>query len=245
MEIQSFTISNELLNEIHHQAAQVVDQLYDSVKIEQMSQVICKFYQKLNENLTVNSFSNLTDNVVNQLIRYIETRLLGPMYNSIHDQIVNENEQQDLSLETHISSLNRIKLIDLQLKVDLDNPEIGDLLEKSISHLIEMGSKKSPLQKLDSIVNCSKTIIRMLQIDSTNHISADELLPALIYVIIKANPATIKSDIKFIEQFSYSNHLMSGESGYYFTNLCCALIFIENLDGQSLNLPGKKFLPNN
>ena len=57
---------------------------------------------------------------------------------------------------------------------------------------------------------------------------ADEFLSVLIYVIIKAKPFKIASNIHFIRDFRSSDRL-NGEDEYYYTTFDAAFNFIKNL----------------
>src|SRR5688500_17812892 len=71
--------------------------------------------------------------------------------------------------------------------------------------------------------------------------SADEFLPGLIYIILKANPPLILSNLKFISRFALLSRVIRGESGYYFTNLSCALQFIQDMNAESLRMRKDEF----
>ena len=184
---------------------------------------------------------NLTQENNKEWIDFAERYLIESLHPELFSKVRNENEENDLKLQKRIKCLSWVMVRHLDIEICLEDANVQLYLDQAISNLIELGSKMIPIDKLTSVVNCSKTILKLLQVGRSQPVSADQFLPALVYVVIKANPPLLHSNIQFITKFANPTRLMSGEAGYYFTNLCCAVTFIEKLNGQSVNLIEEQF----
>ena len=64
--------------------------------------------------------------------------------------------------------------------------------------LNQMDYQLTPLEKLDYMVECFKTITQVLELASAKEGGggADETLPIMLYVLLRASPKRIHSNIK-------------------------------------------------
>jgi len=84
--------------------------------------------------------------------------------------------------------------------------------------LIELDPKTTPQGKIHSIMECKSFIEDAIRASSSSSgINADSFLPALIYIVLKAKPPRLHSNIQFLSHFSQP----SGEQLYYLANLVC------------------------
>lgn len=62
---------------------------------------------------------------------------------------------------------------------------------------------------------------------------ADELLTAVIYMILRGNPSQLISNLRYVQRFS-DGRLLNGPSAYMLTMLDSAVAYIETLDADAL-----------
>lgn len=237
------TLRKPLAHDITKQVKCLLDRVYKhELSTEEISELIQDFYQTMSDKLhsplaTQGMASEQVDQLMDAIEKYLTTRL----YKLVFCPLSTDDEEKDLAIQNRIRQLNWVTAQHLETGLNERNTEVNDEIDKAITDIIEMDSKRAPQDKLNCIVNCSKHIFTALQLTHGAPASADEFLPALINVVLRANPPLLQSNIKYITRFCNPNKLMSGEGGYYFTNLCCAVAFIENLKADSLNLSQEEF----
>uniref|UniRef100_A0A3B4C346 RAB guanine nucleotide exchange factor (GEF) 1 n=1 Tax=Pygocentrus nattereri TaxID=42514 RepID=A0A3B4C346_PYGNA len=227
--------------EIHKQSRAFIESMANKKDLgaDELSECVQDFYQNMSDRLMTHfkGSSEKVERVMDQVEKYIMTRL----YKSVFCPETTDDEKKDLATQHRIRALHWVTIQMLCVPVDEEIPEVADSVVKAITDIIEMDSKRVPRDKLACITSCSKHIFNAIKVTKKEPASADDFLPTLIYIVLKANPPRLQSNIQYITRFCNPSRLMTGEDGYYFTNLCCAVAFIEKLDAQSLNLSPEDF----
>ncbi|XP_043500616.1 rab5 GDP/GTP exchange factor isoform X3 [Polistes fuscatus] len=214
----------------------------DIKRIEELSEITQTFYQVFAKRLE-NSFkyADISADIKERLLDYVEKYSMTLLYRILFCPPFTTDEEKDLAIQKRIRQLNWVSGKNLECRIHETSSEVRELVYTSITDLLNMDSAKAPQEKLACVIYCCRNIFLLLQQSVDAPASADEFLPALIFIVLKANPARLKSNINFITRFCNASRLMTGEGGYYFTNLCCAVSFIENLTAESLNMAEKDF----
>ncbi|OMO51488.1 Vacuolar sorting protein 9 [Corchorus capsularis] len=202
------------------------------------------------------------DNALEGLEKYVMTKLHSRTFAS---------SAEDVKMDQEISE----KICLLQTFLRPQHLDIPAVLQNEASWLLaekelkKINAFKAPREKLLCIMNCCRVINNLLlnASFSEDHVlgGADDFLPVLIYVTIKAsspcsdlflslikvqwvfgciyheaNPPQLHSNLKFIQSYRREQKLVS-EAAYYLTNLVSVKSFILDLNAKSLSIEEIEF----
>ncbi|XP_031259910.1 vacuolar protein sorting-associated protein 9A-like isoform X2 [Pistacia vera] len=180
------------------------------------------------------------DSALEGLEQYVMTELFSRTFSSTPEDLKIDQEiyEKICLLQTFLRSEH------LDIPVVLQNEASWLLVEKELQ---KMNAVKAPREKLLRIMNCCRVISNLLlnasMSENTVLAGADDFLPVLIYVMIKANPPQLHSNLKFIQLYRRQTKLVS-EAAYYFTNLVSAKTFVVDLNSKSLSVEEIEFEEN-
>ncbi len=97
------------------------------------------------------------------------------------------------------------------------------------TEILAIGAYKTPRDKVKCVLNCCTNIMNLLSLSTDRSVpAADDLMPVLVYVLIKANPPSLLSTVQYVNSF-YDKHF-EGEEAYWWTQFCSAIEFIKTMD---------------
>lgn len=168
-----------------------------------------------------------TDEQLALLRQILERHLMNRIYllafypngdiDQLRDQILHQQISQLSSNLSHNS-----KLLNIPTKYFTTSP-----WPSAQAELLLLSAYKTPRDKIQCIYRCCSHIMTLLGTTQNSIPSADDLLPVLIFVVIKSNARSILSTIEYVNTF-YLNE-MAGEQSYYWTQFCSAVEFIKTI----------------
>ncbi|XP_073410890.1 rab5 GDP/GTP exchange factor-like isoform X5 [Dendrobates tinctorius] len=208
----------------------------DHMTVDKKAEEVQSFYQQI-----VLYYPDHMSDEKDQLLDNIEKLVMTRLYKSVFCLENSQDEQKDLSLQKRIKSLSWVTSRMLQLPLEDNSVEEKNGISCAATALIEMDAKRAPQDKLTYVSRACNYLYKSIQSSKKEPATADDLLSCLIYSMLKANPPRLWSNLQYITRFCNPRRLVTGESGYYFTNLCCAASFIETLEASSLGLTQEEF----
>ncbi|ODV95420.1 hypothetical protein PACTADRAFT_42339 [Pachysolen tannophilus NRRL Y-2460] len=149
---------------------------------------------------------------------------------------------QDLKLAENLVKFQWLepRHLDLPESLMLSN---SSFIKLSCIEINKLNNYKSPRDKIICVLNCCKVIfglIRQSQHKNKVEENADSFIPLLIYVIIKAKPKNLISNINYIERFR-NEKFLTGEISYYLSSLQIVSNFVINIERKLLTIDEEEF----
>lgn len=197
---------------------------------DEKAALVQKFLEYLFSTLeTDSSWQGATEEQTELARRIVERHVMGQIYMLALYPNGDGDVLRDQILYQHIENLS--KTISPSHK-DLGIPKIYHSecpWPSAQAELTAIVAHKTPRDKVRCVFRCCTNIMNLLSLATDRSVpAADDLMPVLVYVLIKANPVSLLSTVQYVNSFYEKN--FEGEEGYWWTQFCSAVEFIKNMD---------------
>ncbi|GFZ50888.1 Vacuolar protein sorting-associated protein 9a [Saitozyma sp. JCM 24511] len=201
--------------------------IHDFLRFIAEKMVLCEPWKSQSPAEFENAMEAMEKLVMNRLYNYTFTPQLVPTQPVTTDD-----------LERDAVFAQRVRLFGWVREKHLDVPE-GEASQGFLGfaeqELLKINHYKAPRDKMICILNCCKVIFGLIRHTmGAEATSADAFVPILIFVVLRANPDCMLSNVEYISRFRTASKLQ-GEAGYYLSSLMGAIAFIEAMDASSLS----------
>ena len=179
-------------------------------------------------------FENISDKEIEEIAEKIEDHILRKIYKFVYLEIP---LQSDKEFYEKTLCLDWIAPEQLEIKkVYVNQLGFAELCIKKINEA------KSVFEKLDCIKDAHTNMNNTIKFSSGKNDDAgqDELTPIFQYIVIKAQPKRIHSDINYIKCFLGESGLR-GQEGFLVTQMESATSFITAIDHEQLKMSKEEY----
>jgi len=210
---------------------QLLNQFSSASLMDEKAEMVVNFLEQLWSNLEQdNSMLAAANPEQMQEARVtVERAIFSQIYMAALYPNQEADAQRDLSLQEHISKLSNVvspghKDIKIPKRYHYECP-----WPSAQAELRRLAAFKLPSDKVACIARVATTIMNLLCLAAEKSVpAADDFLPVLVFVIIKANPPGLLSTVQFVDNF-YGSRL-SGEDCYWWMQFVAAIEFIKTMD---------------
>eukprot|EP00040_Diaphanoeca_grandis_P034695 m.216372 g.216372 ORF g.216372 m.216372 type:complete len:475 (-) comp33207_c3_seq1:448-1872(-) len=204
---------------------------------DEFVEIIRSFLEETNEKVAQHElWRDCSHDELDNASEGLEKYLMNKMYKACFQPSSSDDALRDQALAERLSLLSFVRPEHLDIPPGLCEDKA---ISMAVKELCKMDTYKAPRDKMVCVLNCCKIINNILQ-SHKEEAGADEFFPMLVYITLMAKPPNLHSNIKFIERFR-SQDKLSGEAGYYFTNLHGAMTFAQKMSADKLTITQEQF----
>jgi len=207
---------------------------------DELGEEVSSFYIALTRLIEPKLSGDDQDAKVARCMELAEEQLTEAFYNRLFSN--EADETKDLDLQRAIRAFHWIGPAMLGAKLDRSRVEVSALMDQAVNCFLQTNAALLPRDKIAHLSSGVSTLAQAIEVSTRSPAGADDLLPAIIYLLIYTNPPLLVSNLNLIRRLSPPELLRRGEQAYHYCSICSAVGFVEHgITAKHLNLTRKQF----